>query len=198
MTDFASVSGVHSPEVCAGSACCIHNPSDHHMADWPQVWRNDRYLMERLCPHGIGHPDPDHLAHMRSTAPDAADGQGVHGCDGCCFRPDGQIIQQLVAAGDADESGFNDVEVITVTRDDLLARRQELLDRLGLTLDDLKPGEHDPQPPTGTIVEDGQQRHWERCGDIWRGDGDDQTSWLQLTSPEMAPVRIIQHVREVA
>lgn len=56
----------------------------------------------------------------------------------------------------------------------------------------------DLQPPTGTIVEDGHGRAWERCGDIWRGDGDAQTSWLQLTSPEMAPVRIIQHIREVA
>lgn len=45
------------------------------MVLWPQHWRGDRHLMERICPHGVGHPDPDDIN------PD-----GVHGCDGCC-RP---------------------------------------------------------------------------------------------------------------
>ena len=54
-------------------ACCIHRPSDHHMIDWPQNWRGDRGMMERICPHGIGHPDPDDLSEDK-----------VHGCDRCC------------------------------------------------------------------------------------------------------------------
>lgn len=75
----------HQDTVCAGQPCCIHNPSAHHMATWPQLWRHDRYLMERTCPHGIGHPDPDHMRYVSLVAPDSADGQGVHGCDGCCW-----------------------------------------------------------------------------------------------------------------
>jgi hypothetical protein len=46
------------------------------MRRWPQNWRGDRYLIERICPHGVGHPDPDDLN------PDT-----VHGCDGCCTPP---------------------------------------------------------------------------------------------------------------
>lgn len=43
------------------------------MRTWPSVWRADRRLLERLCPHGVGHPDPDDRSADR-----------VHGCDGCC------------------------------------------------------------------------------------------------------------------
>ena len=68
---------VHSREKCAGEFCCIHNPSDHHMREWPQNWRGDRGLMERICPHGIGHPDPDDPATKTQYG-------GIHGCDGCC------------------------------------------------------------------------------------------------------------------
>lgn len=70
---------VHAKSRCQGPACCIHNPSDHHMVDWPQLWRADRNLMERTCPHGIGHPDPDHIGDDL-----------VHGCDGCCSKPRSQ------------------------------------------------------------------------------------------------------------
>lgn len=68
--------GVHDAEQCAGEPCVIHNPTDHHMTDWPHNWRNDRHIMERICPHGIGHPDPDD--NNEHT---------VHGCDGCCTPP---------------------------------------------------------------------------------------------------------------
>lgn len=63
----------HPPEACAGTACCVHNRSDHHMRGWAQHYLVDRGLIERICPHGVGHPDPDDL---RADA--------VHGCDGCC------------------------------------------------------------------------------------------------------------------
>ncbi len=71
---------VHGPARCEGQWCTIHNPSGHHMNEWPQLWRADRKLMERTCPHDIGHPDPDDTS-LRSVA-----AQDVHGCDGCC-RP---------------------------------------------------------------------------------------------------------------
>ena len=72
---------VHEYGQCRYGPYPIHNVSDHHMVDWPTHWRDDRKIMERLCHHGIGHPDPDcHNA--------IADG-GAHGCDGCCIQPKG-------------------------------------------------------------------------------------------------------------
>lgn len=60
------------------------------MRAWPLNWRSDRRLMERICPHGVGHPDPDHLAHVaRVPFKDGQyDSDGTHGCDGCC-QPSG-------------------------------------------------------------------------------------------------------------
>lgn len=82
----------HREEDCGGPmlpngrpACSIHNPSDHHMVTWPLNWRMDTRVMERFCPHGIGHPDPDHLAFVAYTGTD--NGDGIHGCDGCCRAP---------------------------------------------------------------------------------------------------------------
>lgn len=53
-------------------------------------WRFDSGLMERICTHGIGHPDPDHMAHLqrlvsgRIATQEYVDAEAVHGCDGCC------------------------------------------------------------------------------------------------------------------
>lgn len=72
----------HPVEVCQ-LPCCLHGPSDHHMATWRLNWREDREIMERLCPeHGVGHPDPDDLRIRSGVDP------GVHGCCGCCRRPE--------------------------------------------------------------------------------------------------------------
>lgn len=68
----------HAPAVCVGEPCTIHNRSDHSMRTFPQHWRSDREIMERICPHGIGHPDPDDFRIRTGFDP------GVHGCDGCC------------------------------------------------------------------------------------------------------------------
>lgn len=78
---------VHDKARCSG-ACCIHGPSDHHMKDWPTNWRQDRKLIERVCPHGIGHPDPDDVA-FRAKNPNYPQTVGgtQHGCDGCCIPP---------------------------------------------------------------------------------------------------------------
>lgn len=72
----------HPAEKCAGRPCVIHAPSDHHMRDWPMTWRGDKYMMERSCPHGVGHPDPDDLAYHVSVG---SDWKAIHGCDGCCL-----------------------------------------------------------------------------------------------------------------
>jgi hypothetical protein len=73
---------VHDREKCAGEFCSIHNPSDHIMKDWPTHWRDDRKMMERICPCGVGHPDPDDLAFKKRMGLD--DSEGIHGCCGCC------------------------------------------------------------------------------------------------------------------
>lgn len=72
---------------CHTFGCTVHHPTDPH-ADWPTHWRADRGFMERICPHGVGHPDRDHLNYLRRTggARHAA-AEAVHGCDGCCSLP---------------------------------------------------------------------------------------------------------------
>lgn len=78
----------HSANNCVGEYCSIHRPSDHHMRAFPQHWRSDRALMERICPHGVGHPDPDHMSAAKLLFGKlAAESIGIHGCDGCCTVP---------------------------------------------------------------------------------------------------------------
>ena len=67
----------HSPEKCIGEYCTMHNRSNHSMRSFPQYWRGDRGIMERTCPHGVGHPDPDDPKTTNWA-------EFVHGCDGCC------------------------------------------------------------------------------------------------------------------
>jgi hypothetical protein len=76
----------HSPELCAGRHCCVHNHSRHHMVEWKQFWRGDRQILERICPtHGVGHPDPDHLSYIKETfGVRQANVASIHGCCGCC------------------------------------------------------------------------------------------------------------------
>ena len=61
--------------------CVLHRPSEHHMRDWPLILRAST-LLERMCPHGIGHPDPDSIAYFEWRDPESS--MGIHGCDGCC------------------------------------------------------------------------------------------------------------------
>lgn len=75
----------HRQQECEGQdrPCAIHSPS-HHMGEWNIVLRLDYGwpLVERTCPHGVGHPDPDSVAWYETTQSEAfVDG---HGCDGCC------------------------------------------------------------------------------------------------------------------
>ena len=78
----------HETDECHKFGCVVHAPSDHNMSDFPTHWRDDRGIMERICTHGIGHPDPDDMNYIRRTrGDDAAWGEGVHGCDGCCTDP---------------------------------------------------------------------------------------------------------------
>ena len=61
------------PDLCDGEKCCLHNRTDNCMRCDRQHWRDDLGFMERICVHGVGHPDPDDEY-----------AEPVHGCDGCC------------------------------------------------------------------------------------------------------------------
>jgi hypothetical protein len=54
------------------------------MRGWALNWRADTKIMERICCHGVDHPDPDSVSfgelHGKTHL-------GVHGCDGCCAPP---------------------------------------------------------------------------------------------------------------
>ena len=81
---------VHPSTACEGQSCCIHNPSSHPLDTAPLNWRSDIRLMERTCPHGVGHPDPDDLAWKQVAMGTDASAYDVHGCDGCCSAPPDQ------------------------------------------------------------------------------------------------------------
>lgn len=68
-------------EDCREHGCSIHNPSPEAEAIGPTHYRTDRRMMERICKHGVGHPDPDAMRWAERTFGEADD---VHGCDGCC------------------------------------------------------------------------------------------------------------------
>lgn len=77
---------LHDPALCEGRGCVVHHPTDHRMIDWPLTWRGDKGVFERHCPeHGVGHPDPDDAAYLRSIDKLA---WLFHGCcqEQCC-RP---------------------------------------------------------------------------------------------------------------
>jgi hypothetical protein len=73
----------HAPKACEGHGCSAHHPSQHHMRDWPKVWRPYYGYSDRLCPHGVGHPDPDDIIDLQA----AGGVSSAHSCDGCCLAP---------------------------------------------------------------------------------------------------------------
>lgn len=82
----------HPVGQCVGKYCTIHNRSDHSMRSFPQSWRGDQGFMERVCPHGVGHPDPDEITYEWL----------IHGCDGCCagaYEDDTESSQSRTESG---------------------------------------------------------------------------------------------------
>lgn len=76
---------VHRAQDCVTSPeapwCVIHNPMPGPWATWRTHWRTDRKIMERICPHGVGHPAAEYYQRALSTL--ALD----HGCDTCVCCP---------------------------------------------------------------------------------------------------------------
>jgi len=78
-----SLINVHDIHACSGRGCAIHDrPSDHSLASALLNWRDDRGILERICKHGVGHPDHDSALYLESIGQGV---QNVHGCDGCCY-----------------------------------------------------------------------------------------------------------------
>jgi len=81
---------VHDAKLCEGRGCAIHNhPSDHALKNAPMLWREDRGILERICQHGVGHPDYDSAIYLASIGQEV---ENVHGCDGCCYTPKPDVI----------------------------------------------------------------------------------------------------------
>lgn len=77
----------HPADRCAGSPCCIHNPSDHPLRHAQLHWDPADKAMSRECIHGLLHPDPDHLSWLRQIGRFAdAQQQALHTCCSarCC------------------------------------------------------------------------------------------------------------------
>lgn len=70
----------HAEGTCMNEVCTIHKRTDHNMRNFPQFWRSDRKIMERICSHGIGHPDPDEYKIING------EDDGAHDCDACCIQ----------------------------------------------------------------------------------------------------------------
>lgn len=112
--DIADPRRFHDPENCEGAFCPLHNPSNHKMRDWPMNLRTDSWafpLIERICPHGIGHPDPDSVAYLeRNTKFGKIKGTwGIHGCDGCCggmSRNPPRLTASITFTFDLDDQGW--------------------------------------------------------------------------------------------
>jgi hypothetical protein len=85
---------VHDPLECGKEFCTVHNRSNHHLRSFPQYWREDLGIMERTCPHGVGHPDPDEFMISKEIY------LGIHGCDGCCTP-----IRKLIVRKDLRKQG---------------------------------------------------------------------------------------------
>lgn len=82
----------HKSSECGVGVCAVHRPSEgNKMKKWRFQVRLDKGgIMERFCPHGIGHTDPDSLDWAHSVwderwGPENVEALALHGCDGCCM-----------------------------------------------------------------------------------------------------------------
>lgn len=77
---------IHRRSACKGRSCIVHNPSDTvaNREDWPYIFREGHAggRIERVCPHGVGHPDDSQVKYLEEVTGETH--WGLHGCDGCC------------------------------------------------------------------------------------------------------------------
>jgi hypothetical protein len=58
--------------------------------------------MERICDHGIGHPDPDDIRVRERWD------EGVHGCDGCCHENENSVIKKQIGRRPGDPVSYKE------------------------------------------------------------------------------------------
>lgn len=147
----------HGKDECSGTPCVLHSPSDHPLKDAPLQWRSERAMMERVCEHGIAHPDPDDRAHWeRRLGDDPAswefiEARAQHSCDGCCVPPwkpsvgekvtgvETQNIGQPTVTGYFHSSGVDGKSWLKINKDDF-----EIAQRYLVETATLKPYEELP------------------------------------------------------
>lgn len=61
----------------------MHNPSNHSLKNAQMDWRYSKGMW-RVCEHGVGHPDPDHVEYEVTIRGGDRDAWSAHACDGCC------------------------------------------------------------------------------------------------------------------
>lgn len=74
----------HAAKQCVGEYCALHNPMPGPWDQWPRLWRQDRHLLERVCPHGVGHPAVEQLEWWKFLNQEY---MWIHGCCGCPCHP---------------------------------------------------------------------------------------------------------------
>jgi hypothetical protein len=72
---------VHDVSECSNEdrPCTIHRPSLHNLSLVPQLWNEEKRVMERKCIHGDMHIDPDEYR----VPSEAVNGCWAN-CDDCC------------------------------------------------------------------------------------------------------------------
>lgn len=85
VNDKLVLTNIHSPSLCAGQPCVVHNPAVPPSEDVSLHWREDRGIFERICKHGVGHPAVEQLHYWRKNN---MQWMSVHGCcsEGCCYE----------------------------------------------------------------------------------------------------------------
>jgi len=79
---FARLIHVHPNDQCRTWICVMHNPAEGPWRDMTPIWRSDRGIFERICPHGVGHPDPSQFQYWELVD---QTWQAIHGCcSGMC------------------------------------------------------------------------------------------------------------------
>lgn len=63
---------------CHQHGCVVHSPSTWALSEAPLNWRTDRGIFERICEHGVGHPDIDTVDWLMRH------GRGAEAAHGCC------------------------------------------------------------------------------------------------------------------
>ncbi len=144
----------HREGECKGEHCTIHNRSPHLMRSFPQHWRADKGIMERLCKHSVGHPDPDEIFPKE-------DARWVHGCCGCCLvdgLPDDTPSVDLTKR----------VERLEKSRDGLIQWTTSALAELTDRIRDLESLAPAPESPSGNklkLPKPANQIQWFKNGD---------------------------------